>query len=111
VIQRASNLPSIAQAKRIKIIPALHKRLPGAAFSHPAIPQRLNVEILSDAYYEPVLASDWVVDRLVASQAAISADQKAFARHALVEFLLLGHGDIQSQSFDPALCQFNLHIT
>jgi len=67
VIQRASNLPSVAQAKRIKIIPTLHKRLPGAAFSHPAIPQRLNVEILSDACYEYVLAGDWVVDRLVTS--------------------------------------------
>jgi hypothetical protein len=68
------------------------------------------VKILSDACDAPVLAGDWVVDRLVARQAAIAADQQAFARHALVELLLLFHRDIESQGFDPALRKLQLHI-
>jgi hypothetical protein len=110
VIQRAANLPAVAQAERVQMVSLLYERPVRCRLHSLAVHQRVHPELPCDSVDAPILPNLWVPDFLIASQAAVATDYDALRRHALVELILKRHRLVQPQCLQLAFGKLYLHV-
>lgn len=91
VVQRATNLAAVTQAKRIQVVTRLYERPVGLGWNTLAVHQRVHPKWAADLTDDPVQLGDGIPHRLIPRQTSVASDHNPFACHATMELFLFRH--------------------